>query len=166
MATGSESETEIAALVSYRCDCCQATLQAPVPRSTAWLRCPFCGKGGLPPEPASRKWSMASPIKEREDALVIGPPRELSPMTPVAVAGGNPVGASRVADQPALGWPDHDEGTGNGARVAFASVLFIALTLLLFASLDQSFIGTSITGAVAVVSLLLLLVKSRPRHSD
>ncbi|MGE3819897.1 MAG: hypothetical protein AB7I30_10705 [Isosphaeraceae bacterium] len=160
------SESAITFLVSYRCGCCQTPLQAPVERSSAWLRCPLCGRGGLPPEQVLKKRSTFGPIMAGEEVMVIGPARELTAMTPVAVARGTAAEHTPADFEPTRSPPGRDDRPGDGLRVAYASVLFIALTLLLFSYLDQSVIGTSITGAVALVALVLLLLKSRDPRLD
>lgn len=147
-------ESEIAFVVAYRCECCGASLEAPASRATAWLKCPACGRGGLPPELAVKRAAPAAPLVAGEELLVIGPPPEPKPMTPVGIA-------EHDSD-----WPDRAPATGNALRVACASVLFVSLTLLLFAYLEQNHLAASVCGAVAVLALAFLLITGHARQDD
>jgi len=159
-----ERIAEVEFLVSYTCSACLASLQAPAERPTAWLRCPVCGRGGLPPDDPLRKKPFKAGVGPGEDLLVIGPPPEPRGMTPVASTGVGRGGSwgGPPADDPA-GRPGRP---GSLLRVVSGTLLFVSLTLLLFSYLEKSVIGTSVFGTVALVSVALLILAARGRRED
>jgi predicted RNA-binding Zn-ribbon protein involved in translation (DUF1610 family) len=130
-------------LVSYDCPYCQSALMGRTARSDAWVRCPSCGRASEPPEHAV----TLAPPAPGEDVLVIGPDPDPRPMTPVAVADYRDARPARHPVSP--------------LRVACSAALFVSVSMLLFAVLDGSTMGTAFFGAAAVVCIALLAVPAR-----
>jgi hypothetical protein len=134
---------EITFVVSYRCPHCQSALEGRTSRPAEWVRCPKCGRASEPP--ASGLTPEPSPFAAPgEDVLVIGPDPHPTPMTPVAT------GALAASGEP-----------GSALRVAFATGLFVTVTMLIFSFLDRSESGIAVFGASSFVFLLLLARPAR-----
>jgi hypothetical protein len=143
---------ELLFIVSYRCPHCQAALEARTRdgRDSSWLRCPKCGRAGLPPDEAVERRHFAP--APGEDLLVIPDYPEPQPLTPVAV--------SEIDELDYSGGP-YAQRPPSIRRVVVGTALFIALTMLVFSFLDESRIGTSFFGAVALALLIVLAFLSR-----
>lgn len=138
---------EITYLVVYDCPHCRASLQARMRETDAWLRCPACGRGGLPPREALVR-QPPPPLDPRDDLIIIPDDVELPPMTSVGVAafpGDAPVERSRTG------------------RIVSATGLFVAIVFLTFSAIDRSVNGMALFGILAVVCLFFLAVSGRGR---
>src|SRR4051812_14557409 len=69
--------------VEYHCPCCGAALVARSSQTFGWLRCPRCGRAGLPPEPV-----LAPPVRTDkppgDDVPLIGADPDHHPTGPWA----------------------------------------------------------------------------------
>lgn len=139
-------------IVSYRCPHCHAALEARTRdgRASSWLRCPRCGRGGLPPDEAVER--LPFPRAPGEEVMVIPDYPEPRPLTPVAVS------VPGDLDDPG---GHYAQPPPSVRRVVVGSALFVAVIMLVFSFLDESRIGTSFFGAVALALLLVLTVLSR-----
>src|SRR5262249_30142409 len=117
----------------------------------SWLRCPKCGRASRPPADAVVARRPPPAIEPWEDVLVIRPDVELPAMTPVSVA--RPPGAATAPGPAAV--------RGNVLRVVYATALFISVTLLLFAYLEGSVVGSSVFSALALLFFVPLALPPR-----
>lgn len=146
------AEAEITFLVSYDCPRCHAALEARTGRVVQWLRCPKCGRAGLPPDHSFRPFRRELfPIDD--SVLVIGPQTDPRPMTPVAVGA--------VQDGRAVFQGASPRRPGSVRRIVFASLLFISVTMLMFSALDQSGLGMTLFSALALASLIVIAIPAR-----
>ena len=102
-----------------------------------WLRCPRCGRAGLPPE----HMRVPRPPAPGEDVLIIGPERP---------------------DRSARGRSSFRPGSFR--RIASATMLFLSLLIALFSLLEQDRIGAWVFTGIALVCLAFLVVPARPRE--
>jgi len=125
-------------IVSYQCPRCHAALEARASGPPEWLRCPECGRAGMPPE---HNRGPRPPIDA--DTLVIGtfttPPAEL-PIRPRAMA---PRPSGVVPRNPT-------------ARVVLGSGFFLSTFLFIFSMLDSKAVNATLFGVTAATSLFLL----------
>lgn len=128
-------------IVTYPCPRCHAALEARASESYTWLRCPRCGRAGLPPEHMRNPPEPPSPD---EDVLVIGP------------ASGDPEAMAGLP-HPIVAPPN------NGWRVLLSIGFLISLTMLVLAFLDQNVVRLMIFGAVTVVLFAMLAAARRRR---
>ncbi len=132
MATGSD----ITFIVEYRCPRCDASLEARTSQADGWLRCPRCGRAGLPPE-----YMKASPPGARallgEDVLIIGPD---SP------------------DDPARGRPPF-------RRLTSLLAMFMSLLIVLAAVIVQNELAAASFTLVSLVCLAVALYPARRNRS-
>jgi hypothetical protein len=131
--------TEITFIVDYHCPRCDAALEARSSQSSGWLRCPRCGRAGLPPEHmrAPRPRAHAS---LGDDVLIIGP------VPPDASATG------RSSFRP-----------GSFRRIACASALFLSLLIALLSLLEHDETGAWVFALIALAFLAFTVYPSRPR---
>jgi hypothetical protein len=123
-------------IVAYPCPHCHAPLVARSEQTYGWLRCPRCGRPGLPPEP--------EPEPERASQFESG-----------ELPGG---------DEPAGGRSRLRGGLVR--RVSAASALFLSLLNALFAVLANDRPGASFFGVIALGCLALAVYPGRRRRRD
>jgi hypothetical protein len=124
--------TEITYIVEYPCPHCGALLEARSSQIYGWLRCPRCGRAGLPPE---HMRVPRNPAREPlgDDVLIIGP-------------------------EPADKRKSAARGPGGVRRMTSASALFLSLLIVLLALLEQDRITAGLFTLVALVCLVVSLV--------
>ena len=138
-------ETENSAGSSYHCPHCRALLVLGRERWQGWVRCPECGRPGLPPERLAahaapkRRAEPRSPIN-RQDATSLEEPGAMT--TP-----------SKVLSPPLA----PRSSPSSASRVIVSTGLIVSIFLLLVAYLDRSSQSSAIFGFLTVIFFLLLL---------
>lgn len=143
---------EIAFVSEFHCRHCGTALVGRSRAWSSWMRCPQCGRASLAPEiriePSPR--FVPLPDDPPDDLLVIGPDPELSAMTPLAAAGPSEISGE---DEDDLGLIT----AVSVRRVVASTILFLSLTMLVLSVLDQSSLGSSLFGTIAMVAIVLLV---------
>jgi hypothetical protein len=125
------TESEITFIVEYDCVRCGARLEAKSSQADGWLRCPQCGRAGLPP-PYMKVPRPRTQASLGDDVLVIGP---------------LPPGALRPGRS--------GLGRGSVRRISGALALFFLLLTGYFALLDAFGLGAWVFGLITLVCLVL-----------
>jgi hypothetical protein len=135
-------EAEITFIVTYRCPCCHAALEARTSEAHTWLRCPECGRASLPPE----HMRTLPPVRNSpdDDVLIIGPdaggPRRA--MSGQAESGAHP---------------------GGGRRVGLAVGVFVSFAMLAIAFFEGNVANVAIFGVTTIVLLAIVAYMARGR---
>jgi hypothetical protein len=130
-------EDEITFIVEYDCVRCGARLEARSSQADGWLRCPQCGRAGLPP-PYTRVPRPRTRAPLGDDVLVIGP---------------GPPGAARPGRS--------GLGPGSVRRISGAAGLFALLLTAYFALLDQFSLGAWVFGLLTLACLVFAVIPWR-----
>ena len=131
------TEDEITFIVEYDCVRCGARLEAKSSQADGWLRCPQCGRAGLPP-PYMKVPRPRARAPLGDDVLVIGP---------------LPPGALRPGRS--------GFGRGSVRRISGALALFFLLLTAYFVLLDKFSLGARIFGLITLVCMVLAVLPVR-----
>ena len=153
---------ELIDLVSYRCPKCQAVLQG---RPDTWLRCPKCGRASQPttpaPVPPQRPPEVPTPLAHGITPAPL--PEPVNPARPAAAPGAEPASPATYVLAAALARGEVAP-PGRDWRILYASGLFVAVTMLVFSTLEGSVTGTSFFGALAFLCVVLLATPGRSKR--
>jgi hypothetical protein len=146
-------ETETASSLFYPCPHCRAMIVMGQDRWRGWVRCPECGRPGLPPDhalrPRASRRRIEDPPAPRTEELAAPHPRP-SPH-PDGLAG--PIAPVPVRVTPAV--PRHSPSSAS--RVIVSTGFIVSIFLLLVAYLDRSSQSSAIFGCLTLLFFLLLL---------
>ena len=148
-------DQDFVAIITYPCPRCGVGLEALAMSVADWLRCPACGKGGLPPFPSARPTprAVAAKVTYDPDVLYIGEEVMNEPETPwFGTRRLNPVDPARTPETERPG------PSGRTALTVLFSLCLSVFTVLLF-------VGDNFrAGLFGVGAGLFLLMLVRPNR--
>jgi hypothetical protein len=131
------TDRDITFIIDYDCARCGAALEARSSPAEGWLRCPQCGRAGLPPPYMNTPRPRArAPLSD--DVLFIGPT------------------AADAAQPRRSGF-----GPGSLRRISTGSALFFVLLTAYLGLFQHNSPGAWVFGTVAAILLVLALIPPR-----